>query len=54
MGHVDNPKAKKMHPYEKRLLFQQQCREEPCQGFTKKKPPCVVCVHEGLVREILK
>jgi hypothetical protein len=52
-SHVDNPRAKKMHPYEKRLLFQAQCREVPCSGFTKRKPPCVVCVHEGLVRRML-
>lgn len=49
-AHVDNPFAKKLTPWQKRQLFQAQCRQVPCADMVKLNPPCVVCVHEGLIR----
>lgn len=49
-AHVDNPFAKKLTPWKKRQLFQEQCRQVPCAEMLK-NPPCVVCVHEGLIRK---
>jgi len=49
MAHVDDPKKKKTIS-EKRDMMVAACRETPCAGFMKKNPPCVICVHEGLIR----
>lgn len=52
MGHVDNPKAKKLTLLDRRKLFQEQCRIQPCSSYDNGKG-CVVCVHEGLIRKKL-
>lgn len=52
MGATDPARAKKRTRAEHRKIAQDGCKESPCFSVRKGQfPPCVVCVHEGIVRK---